>query len=208
MEFLFREGVPALAEVPLDNLLSTRRYPIEELYGILPLLLGSVWVTIGAVALSVPLGLATAVFIREIAPGWVREILKPLIEVLAGIPSVVLGFLGWLVVGPLVQTLPSLPPCRQDRPGVAPQALKPGALHRRWSVGPFEGLLVKVQKLLQPRSGVYLRLEKCPVLGGHCNTAEQRPPISAPSSKSRSHPGRRRHLAWSSAERRTPGAGQ
>ncbi len=101
--FLFREAAPAFVEVPLKDLFGTRWYPIEGFYGITPLLLGSIWVTIGAVVLSVPLGLATAVFIREIAPGWVREVLKPLIEVLAGIPSVVLGFLGWVVVAPLVQ---------------------------------------------------------------------------------------------------------
>ncbi|NLE76938.1 MAG: phosphate ABC transporter permease subunit PstC [Chloroflexi bacterium] len=101
--FLFREGAPALFEVPLGNLFGTRWYPIEDLYGILPLLLGSIWATVGAVVLAVPLGLATAVFIREIAPNWVREVLKPLIEVLAGIPSVVLGFLGWVIVAPLVQ---------------------------------------------------------------------------------------------------------
>jgi len=101
--FLFREGVPAFVQVPLSNLFGPRWYPIEDLYGLVPLILGSIWVTIGAVVLSVPLGLATAVFIREIAPDWVREILKPLIEVLAGIPSVVLGFLGWVTVVPLVQ---------------------------------------------------------------------------------------------------------
>lgn len=101
--FLFKEGAPAFVEVSLENLLGTRWYPIEEYYGIVPLIMGSLWVTIGAVVISVPLGLATAVFIREIAPDWVREILKPLIEVLAGIPSVVLGFLGWVAVAPLVQ---------------------------------------------------------------------------------------------------------
>lgn len=107
--FLLREAAPALVQVPLSNLLGTRWYPIEEYFGLVPLILGSLWVTFGAVVIAVPLGLATAVFIREIAPGWVREILKPLIEVLAGIPSVVLGFLGWVAVAPLVQNLLGAP---------------------------------------------------------------------------------------------------
>jgi len=101
--FLLREGAPAFWEVPLRTLFGTRWYPIESLYGVVPLLLGSIWVTVGAVVMSVPLGLATAVYLRELAPNWIREILKPLIEVLAGIPSVVLGFLGWIAVAPLVQ---------------------------------------------------------------------------------------------------------
>jgi phosphate transport system permease protein len=67
------------------------------------LVLGSLLITFGAGILSVPLGLLTAVFIAEVSPRWMREILKPFIEVLAGIPSVVLGFLGMLVVSPLIR---------------------------------------------------------------------------------------------------------
>jgi phosphate transport system permease protein len=62
-------------------------------------------VTVGAVLIALPLGLTTAVYLGEIAPVWQREILKPVIEVLAGIPSIVLGFLGWVLVAPLVQSL-------------------------------------------------------------------------------------------------------
>jgi phosphate transport system permease protein len=104
--FLLKEGVPALWETTLGNLFGRRWYPNEELYGTWPLILGSLLVTVGAVILALPLGLATAIFIRELAPRWLREILKPLIEVLAGIPSVVLGFLGMVAIAPLVrQTL-------------------------------------------------------------------------------------------------------
>jgi phosphate transport system permease protein len=101
--FLLREGAPAFIQVPLRNLLGRRWYPIEDLFGLLPLLVGSFLVTIGAVVLAVPLGLATAVYLGEIAPQWQREILKPFIEVLAGIPSIVLGFLGWVALAPIIQ---------------------------------------------------------------------------------------------------------
>jgi phosphate transport system permease protein len=107
--FLLREGLPAFWETSLGNLFGTRWYPNEALFGTLPLILGSVLVTAGAVILALPLGLATAVFIRELAPDWLREILKPVIEVLAGIPSVVLGFLGMVVVAPLVRQVLHVP---------------------------------------------------------------------------------------------------
>jgi phosphate transport system permease protein len=103
--FLLREGVPAFLDIPLRQLFGTRWYPIEGMYGLLPLLVGSLIVTVGAVAISLPLGLATAVYLGEIAPPWLREILKPIIEVLAGIPSIVLGFLGWIALAPLIQNL-------------------------------------------------------------------------------------------------------
>lgn len=107
--FLLVEGLPALAEIPLSSLLGSRWYPIEEMYGLLPLILGSVVVTLGAAMIAIPLGLATAVFIAEISPRWLREFLKPIVEILAGLPSVVLGFLGILVLVPLVQTTLNLP---------------------------------------------------------------------------------------------------
>jgi phosphate transport system permease protein len=101
--FLLREGVPALFEVPIANLFSTRWYPTFGLFGTLPLIFGSVIVTLAAILIALPLGVATAVFVREVAPAWAREILKPMIEVLAGIPSVVLGFFGMTVVAPIVR---------------------------------------------------------------------------------------------------------
>jgi len=101
--FLIREGAPTLVEVPLNELLRDRWYPVEDYYGILPLIAGSLFVTLGAALISIPLGLATAVFIAEIAPRWAREILKPFVEVLAGIPSVVLGFIGMMVLAPVVR---------------------------------------------------------------------------------------------------------
>ena len=100
--FLMREGLIALLDVPWSNLLGTRWYPILEYYGVLPLLLGSILVTLVAILIALPLSVGTAVFIREVAPGWTREILKPMIEVMAGIPSVVLGFFGMTLLAPLL----------------------------------------------------------------------------------------------------------
>jgi phosphate transport system permease protein len=107
--FLMREGAPAFWETSLGNFFGERWYPNEGLFGTLPLILGSLLVTLGAVVIALPLGLATAVFIRELAPDWLREILKPLVEVLAGIPSVVLGFLGMVAVSPLVREWLNVP---------------------------------------------------------------------------------------------------
>lgn len=107
--FLIREGGPALLEVPVRNLLGVRWYPIEGYFGLLPLLGGTLVVTLGATAIAAPLGVLTAVYIAEVAPRWAREVLKPVIELLAGIPSVALGFVGILVFVPFVRTTFGLP---------------------------------------------------------------------------------------------------
>lgn len=107
--FLMKEGLPTLGETPLSNLFSARWYPIESYYGILPLIFGSLVVTIGAMLVAVPLGVGTAVFLSEIAPRNVREVLKPLIEVLAGLPSVVLGFIGIVVLVPFLRRFLDIP---------------------------------------------------------------------------------------------------
>lgn len=107
--FLLREGAPALGEIRLEALFSRRWYPIEDYFGILPLIGGSLLVTIGASMIALPFGLLTAVFIAEVAPRWAREVLKPLVEVLGGLPSVLLGFLGILVLAPIVRTTLDIP---------------------------------------------------------------------------------------------------
>ncbi len=107
--FLMYEGLPTLGEVSIPSLLAARWYPIENYFGLLPLIGGSLIVTLGAGLIAVPIGIGTAVFIAEVAPRWAREVLKPLVEVLAGIPSVVLGFLGILVLSPFLRTLLNLP---------------------------------------------------------------------------------------------------
>jgi len=107
--FLLREGVPIFFEAQPSNVLGARWYPTFGLFGTLPLILGSALVTLTAIVIALPLGVATAVFVREVAPNWAREVLKPMIEVLAGIPSVVLGFLGMTLVAPLVRTTLGVP---------------------------------------------------------------------------------------------------
>jgi phosphate transport system permease protein len=92
--FLLRESLPTLSEVPVSSLFGQIWYPIENHFGLLPLLGGSLIVTLGATLIAVPVGVGTAIYIAEVAPRTVREILKPVVEILAGIPSVVLGFLG------------------------------------------------------------------------------------------------------------------
>ncbi len=111
--FLLRDALPTFAgQTPLSDLLGGRAWrPTSEpaQFGMLPLILGSLYVTVGALVIAVPLGLGCAIFVAEIAPPWMREILKPTVEVLAAIPSVVYGFLGLLMIGPWLADVLGLP---------------------------------------------------------------------------------------------------
>ena len=107
--FLISEGFPAITEVSFSEFLKTRWYPIEEYFGILPLLVGSLVVTVGALIIAVPIGLLTAIYIAEVASPQTKEILKPLVELLGGFPSVVLGFLGLLILSQYVRQILALP---------------------------------------------------------------------------------------------------
>jgi len=106
--FLGKEGLPALLKVPLSNLLGDRWIPVSfenPRYGVLPLIAGSILVTFLATVIAVPFGVGGATYLSEFAGRAEREILKPFIEVLAGIPSVVLGFFGLVVIGPALKSL-------------------------------------------------------------------------------------------------------
>jgi phosphate transport system permease protein len=107
--FLMKEGTPALSEVSLSELFATRWYPIEKYFGILPLIGGSLVVTFFSILIALPFGVGTAVYIAEIAPQGIKQLLKPMIEILAGIPSVVLGFIGIQVLVPFVRRFLDLP---------------------------------------------------------------------------------------------------
>jgi phosphate transport system permease protein len=108
--FLLKDAIPTFKYVsPYNFLTGTTWQPEFQKFGIAPLLAGSFVVTLGAIALAVPMGIACAVYLAEIAPKWIREILKPTVEVLAGIPSVVIGFIGLMVAAPFLQSLLKLP---------------------------------------------------------------------------------------------------
>ena len=110
--FLLRDALPIFKEHSIGELLWGRRWlPTSEpeQFGLLPVLLGSLYVTVGALLIGVPLGLACAVFIAEVAPPRAREILKPGVELLAAVPSVVYGFLGLVLVGPWIAHVANLP---------------------------------------------------------------------------------------------------
>ncbi len=106
--FLLKEGFSIFWHVPIsDFLLAKNWYPISDppQFGILPLIIGSVLVTLGAAVISVPIGISSAIFIAEIAPRKIKDIMKTGIELLADIPSVIIGFIGMVTLGPLIKDL-------------------------------------------------------------------------------------------------------
>ena len=110
--FLFREGLPIFSQVSLKQFLfGTAWYPTytPPEYGIWPLIVGSLIVTVLASLVAVPFGLLSAIYISEIAPARIKEILKSVIELLAGLPSVVLGFFGMVLLAPWMQETFDLP---------------------------------------------------------------------------------------------------
>ncbi|MBN2601163.1 MAG: phosphate ABC transporter permease subunit PstC [Candidatus Marinimicrobia bacterium] len=109
---LFKEGLPVFDVVRLFEFIGGKSwYPTHEpaSFGILPLIMGSVWVAIGAMIICVPIGIGTALYLHEIAGYRQRMILKPIVEILAGIPSIVYGFFGMVIMAPFLQKLLNLP---------------------------------------------------------------------------------------------------
>lgn len=106
--FLFVNGIPAMAEIGIFNFLLGKEWSPSDtpaLYGIFPMILGSIYVTAGAIIIGVPIGVLTAIFMATSCPKRLYKILKPAIELLAGIPSVVYGFFGIVIIVPIVRTL-------------------------------------------------------------------------------------------------------
>ncbi|MFC1970840.1 phosphate ABC transporter permease subunit PstC [Chloroflexota bacterium] len=104
---LLKEGLPVfLYTPPWKFFFGTKWYPVSEppTFGIMPFFTATVWVTLVATAISVPVGIACAAYLAEVAPANLREVVKPIIEILAGIPSVVMGFIGLMLLSPLVQS--------------------------------------------------------------------------------------------------------
>ena len=110
--FLFREGIPLFKDISVSDFIFGKEwYPTYDppSYGIWSLIIGSAIVTLFSSLLAVPLGVLSAVYIAEIAPSSIKDIAKSIIELLAGIPSVVLGFFGMVVVAPFLQETFDLP---------------------------------------------------------------------------------------------------
>jgi len=110
--FLFREGLPIFREVSVSKFFfGSFWYPTYDPpeYGIWPLIVGSLLVTLFACLIAVPMGVLSAIYISEIAPASIKEILKSVIELLAGLPSVVLGFFGMVIIAPWLQETFDLP---------------------------------------------------------------------------------------------------
>lgn len=102
--FLFANGVPAMVEIGIpDFLLGTTWRPANDIYGIFPMIIGSIYVTAGALIFGVPAGLLTAIFLSRFASAKVAAFLKPGVELLAGIPSVVFGFFGLMIIVPFIR---------------------------------------------------------------------------------------------------------
>lgn len=101
--FLFVNGIPAIREIGvLDFLTGTTWKPGNDVYGILPMIVGSIYITAGAIVIGVPIGLLTAIFMAFYCPKRIYGVLKPCTELLAGIPSIVYGFFGMVVIVPVV----------------------------------------------------------------------------------------------------------
>ena len=104
--FLFSEGLPTIGKIGALNFLTgTVWKPLENHFGILPMIVGSCYVTAGAIILGVPVGLLCAIYMAKFCPKRIYRLLKPSIELMAGIPSIIYGFFGLMVIVPVVQAL-------------------------------------------------------------------------------------------------------
>lgn len=104
--FLFANGLPAIAQIgPLEFLLGTKWKPGNDLYGIAPMIIGSLYITAGAIIVGVPVGVMTAVFMAHFSNKKINKILHPAISLMAGIPSIIYGFFGLVVIVPLMRNL-------------------------------------------------------------------------------------------------------
>lgn len=102
--FLFANGVPAIGKIGVSNFLLGKVWkPNNNLFGIFPMILGSIYVTAGAIVIGVPIGIMTAMYLALFCSKEIYKIIKPAIELLAGIPSVVYGFFGMVVIVPFIR---------------------------------------------------------------------------------------------------------
>lgn len=102
--FMFANGIPAMEKIGLDDFILGESWkPNENKFGIFPMIVGSIYVTAGAILIGVPIGFLCAVFMARFCPKKIHRILKPAVDLLAGIPSIVYGFFGLMVIVPIMQ---------------------------------------------------------------------------------------------------------
>ncbi|MCP3698986.1 MAG: phosphate ABC transporter permease subunit PstC [Aliivibrio sp.] len=107
--FIIKESIPAFQQVGVSGIVFGQNWLPPALYGVFTMIVASVVSTLGAVLVGVPVGILTAIFIAEIAPKRVADIIRPAVELLAGIPSVVYGFFGLVIIVPLIQDIFQVP---------------------------------------------------------------------------------------------------
>lgn len=103
--YLLGNGIPTIGEIGLDNFFGKVWKPSQDLYGIFPFIIGSIYVTAGAIVVGVPIGLLTAIYLAYFCPKGVYRVLNPAVRLMAGIPSIIYGFFGLMVIVPLIQNL-------------------------------------------------------------------------------------------------------
>lgn len=104
--FIFIKGMPAIFEIGFSNFIFGRIWnPSADLFGIFPMIIGSLLGTFGALIIGVPLGVLTAVLLSEVAPVWVQILVRPAVDLLAGVPSVLYGFFGLVVIVPMLDDM-------------------------------------------------------------------------------------------------------
>lgn len=164
--FVFQSGLPLILEVGLWDFLSgTTWNPTADppQFGLLPMIVGSLWLTVGSLVIGVPLGIAVAVFMVELAPPRLAQFMRPAIQLLAGIPSVIYGFIGLTILAPLLRStfggpglsvltgaiilgimiLPSIIAISEDAIRAVPRSLRDGALalgETHWQV--ISGIII------------------------------------------------------------------
>ena len=173
--FILKEGLPFILRYgPLQFLGRSEWDPSQGCYGIYPMIVSSLWITLGAMLIGAPLGVAGAVFLSEFVPKSAVRIVKPAIELLAGIPSVVYGFMGVMVLAPLIRghlggpglsvlaasiilgimILPTIVSISSDAIGAVPNSYREGAL----ALGATRWQAVHLVVLKAARSGILASL--------------------------------------------------
>lgn len=160
-KFVFQNGIPAIKEIGFKNFILGETWkPKQEIFGIFPMILGSIYVTAGAIIIGVPIGVFTAVFLAFYCPKRLYSIMKPVVNLLAGIPSIVYGFFCLVAVVPVIQKI-----THTSGKGILTASILLGIMilptvintaNRRSEALPRHIMKARLH-LAQPRNTVYLR---------------------------------------------------